>query len=180
MTTSILSRRLLVSTSIFAITAALLTMPAAPAAADTYMAGDFHNHTTCTDGTVSIETMITKSIQTFGLEWLASADHGGSGVRDCRFDDPEGDGSLSGTGKFWVDADSIGAAAIKGDVATSSGRRVMWRWQNIEEFVFPEVARMSSQLQNPLIYAGLETNAPGHEHVSMSVLGAQRAYKFLG
>lgn len=180
MTTSILPRRLLVSTSIFAITAALLTMPAAPAAADTYMAGDFHNHTTCTDGTVSIETMITKSIQTFGLEWLASADHGGNGVRDCRFDDPEGNGSVSGSGKFWIDADSIGVAALKGDPVTSGGRRAMWRWQNIEEFVFPEVARMSNQLQNPLIYAGLETNAPGHEHVSMAALGAQRAYNFSG
>lgn len=39
---------------------------------------------------------------------------------------------------------------------------------------------MSAQLQNPLIYAGLETNAPGHEHVSMSALGAQRAYNFSG
>lgn len=112
MTTSILSRRLLVSTSIFAITAALLTMPTAPAVADTYMSGDFHNHTTCTDGTVSIETMITKSIQTFGLEWMASADHGGSGVRDCRFDDPEGNGSISGSGKFWEE--TVTVAGLKG------------------------------------------------------------------
>lgn len=172
MTSEALSRRMLASVSVLAMVTGLLAAPTAPAVADSYMAGDFHNHTTCTDGTVSIETMVTKSIQTFGLEWLSSADHGGTGVRDCRFDDPEGDGSVSGSGKFWID--TIGAAAVKGDNVTSSGRRAMWRWQMIEEFVFPEVARLSQQMQKPMIYAGLETNAPGHEHVSMSVIGAQR------
>src|SRR5262245_63043449 len=128
---------------------------------DTYMAGDFHNHTTCTDGTVSIETMITKSIKTFDLEWMASADHGGSGTRDCRIDDPEGDSSKTGSGALWEQ--TIGAAALKGDVLLSTANtpdtlphRAMWRWQMIEEIVFPEVARLSKQLRNPMLYAGLE------------------------
>src|ERR1700752_4114552 len=99
---------------------ALITgvLAAAPASAhnddpdtDSYMAGDFHNHTTCTDGTVSIETMITTSIKTFDLEWLASADHGGTGTRDCRFNDPEFDSSRTGEGKLWEE--TIGAAALK-------------------------------------------------------------------
>ena len=152
---------------------------------DSYMAGDFHNHTTCTDGTVSIETMITKSIKTFDLEWMASADHGGTGTRDCRIDDPEGDSSKTGTGKLWEQ--TIGAAAIKGDVTTSTNNspdglphRQMWRWQMIEEFTFPEVARLAKQFKNPMLYAGLETNVPGHEHTSTTVLGAQKAFNFNG
>src|SRR5215475_9904351 len=84
MTSGILSRRLLASASVLAMATGFLAAPTVPAVADSYMAGDFHNHTTCTDGTVSIETMITKSIQTFGLEWVASVDHGGTGTRDCR------------------------------------------------------------------------------------------------
>jgi len=152
---------------------------------DSYMAGDFHNHTTCTDGTVSIETMIRQSITTYGLEWLAQAGHGGSGTRDCRIDDPEGDSSKTGTGALWEQ--TIGADAIKGDVITSTSNspdglahRAMWRWQMLSEYVFPEVARMSKTLKNPMLYAGLETNAPGHEHVSSTALGAQRAYNWNG
>jgi hypothetical protein len=152
---------------------------------DSYMAGDFHNHTTCTDGTVSLETMITASIKTYDLEWLASADHGGTNTRDCRFDDPEGDSSKTGSGKLWEQ--TIGAAALLGDVATSTSNspdglahRLMWRWQSIRDFVYPEVARMSKQLRNPMLYVGLETNVPGHEHTSTAVLGEQKPWVWRG
>src|SRR5262245_22596286 len=185
MTCGALSRRLLASASVLAMATGILAAPTTPAVADSYMAGDFHNHTTCTDGTVSIETMVTKSIQTFGLEWLASADHGGTGTRDCRIDDPEGDSSKTGSGKLWEQ--TIGAPAIKGDVVTSTANspdgaahRAMWRWQMIEEIVFPEVARLSKQLQKPMIYAGLESNVPGHEHLSMTILGAQKPENWSG
>jgi hypothetical protein len=187
-----LRSQLLVHVSALGLIAGLLA--AGPASAqddrdnaktDTYMAGDFHNHTTCTDGTVSIETMITKSIKTFELEWLASADHGGTGTRDCRIDDPEGDSSKTGSGKLWEQ--TIGAAALKGDVVNSTSNspdglahRAMWRWQMIEEFVFPEVARMSKKLRNPMLYAGLESNVPGHEHLSMTVLSGQQPFNWNG
>ena len=187
-----LRSQLLVHVSALGLIAGLLA--AGPASAqddrdnaktDTYMAGDFHNHTTCTDGTVSIETMITKSIKTFELEWLASADHGGTGTRDCRIDDPEGDSSKTGSGKLWEQ--TIGAAALKGDVVNSTSNspdglahRSMWRWQMIEEFVFPEVARMSKKLRNPMLYAGLESNVPGHEHLSMTVLSGQQPFNWNG
>jgi hypothetical protein len=162
-----------------------LAAPTMPAVADGYMAGDFHNHTTCTDGTVSIETMVTKSIQTFGLEWLATVDHGGTGTRDCRIDDPEGDSSKTGSGKLWEQ--TIGAAAIKGDINPSpnnspdgAAHRAMWRWQMIEEFQFPEAARLSKQFQKPMLYSALESNVPGHEHLSMTVIGAQRPENWSG
>jgi hypothetical protein len=186
MTSGVLSRRLLASASVLAMATGLLAAPTVPAVADSYMAGDFHNHTTCTDGTVSIETMVTKSIQTFGLEWLASVDHGGTGTRDCRIDDPEFDSSRTGTGKLWEE--TIGAAAIKGDVINSNLatpnppalHRAMWRWQMIEEFQYPETARLSKLFQKPMLYAALESNVPGHEHLSMTAIGAQKPENWTG
>ncbi len=160
---------------------------------DSYMAGDFHNHTTCTDGTVSVETMVTTSVKTYDLEWLASADHGGSGTRDCRINDPEGNGPNTGEGKYWEQ--TIGAAAIEGDVLTSNSNgqlndpafppvphnpRVMWRWQMIDQIVHPEIARLSKKLHNPMLYTGLESNVPGHEHLSTTILGSQRPFNWYG
>jgi hypothetical protein len=185
MTCGALSRRLLASASVLAMVTGILAAPTTPAVADSYMAGDFHNHTTCTDGTVSIETMVTKSIQTFGLEWLATVDHGGTGTRDCRIDDPEGDSSKTGSGKLWEQ--TIGAAAIKGDVnnvTTNSpdgaAHRAMWRWQMIDEIQYPETARLSKLFQKPMLYAALESNVPGHEHLSMTIIGAQRPENWNG
>ena len=146
---------------------------------DSYMAGDFHNHTTCTDGSTSLETLIDKSINTFDLDWMAQVGHGGTGTRDCRYDDGEYDSSKTGSGKLWDQ--TIGAAAIQGDVVNSTSyspdglpHRAMWRWQMLKEYVYPEVARMSKKLRNPMLFVGIETNAPGHEHVSATVLGAQK------
>jgi hypothetical protein len=148
---------------------------------DSYMAGDFHNHTTCTDGSTSIETLVKKSINDFGLEWMAQAGHGGTTVRDCRLDDPEFDSSKTGSGRLIEDA--VGIAAIQGDVSTTTtyspdgaAHRVMWRWQSIRDIVFPEISRLSKELRNPMLYVGLETNVPGHEHVSTTVLGEQRPW----
>ena len=48
---------------------------AATKAAGTYVTGDFHNHTTCSDGSLSIKKLIDKSVKTFGLDWFMVADH---------------------------------------------------------------------------------------------------------
>src|SRR5262245_58697176 len=163
MTCGALSHRLLASASVLAMVTGFLAAPATPAVADSYMAGDFHNHTTSTDGTVSIDTMVKKSIQTFGLEWLATVDHGGTGTRDCRIDDPQFDSGKTAPGALWEE--TIGASAVKGDFFTSNlaspdgaNHRAMWRWQMIEEFQFPETARLSKELQKPMMYAALESN----------------------
>ena len=52
-------------------------------AAGTYVTGDFHNHTTCSDGSLSMKKLIDKSVKTFGLDWFVQADHGGSWARNC-------------------------------------------------------------------------------------------------
>ena len=52
-----------------------------------YVSGDFHNHTTCSDGSTSMQKLVKKStdkIDTpWGLDWFVQAGHGGSGNRNC-------------------------------------------------------------------------------------------------
>ncbi len=54
----------------------------------TYAAGDFHNHSTCSDGAVSLQKKVAKSMNRdattpWGLDWFVQAGHGGSGNRNC-------------------------------------------------------------------------------------------------
>src|SRR6186713_1342731 len=48
-----------------------------------YVTGDFHNHTTCSDGTLSLQKLVDKSVNTFGLDWFVQAGHGGNSARNC-------------------------------------------------------------------------------------------------
>ena len=52
-------------------------------AAGTYVSGDFHNHSTCSDGTLSLRKLVGKSVGAFNLDWFVQADHGGSSYRNC-------------------------------------------------------------------------------------------------
>ncbi|MCG5234864.1 hypothetical protein [Xanthobacter oligotrophicus] len=176
MKSAVLAHQLIAGASVLAV-AGGMALSSTPAFADSYMAGDFHNHTPCSDGRSSVETMVKKAVQSYGLEWLGAADHGGSSPRDCRVDDPEGDGSVTGTGKFW---DVAPVTQVKGDVAMSQGHRSMWRWQSAEEIIYPELTRLAKELNRPMLYAGIETNVPGHEHTSMTVIGNQKPQNFGG
>ncbi len=49
--------------------------------AQDYLKGDFHQHTTYTDGSFTIGYMMQKSNQ-FRLDWWANSEHGGSSVRN--------------------------------------------------------------------------------------------------
>ena len=157
-------------------TSALLLLGggAATAQAPRYAAGDFHNHTTCTDGAVSTKTMISASIEQFGLEWLVDAGHGGTSVRDCRLDDPSVNEAVSPNNYLY--ADRIPDTAFKGDLVTAQrdGRtvRAMWRWQNIQEFNYPITVEERTRLGRN-IFIGLEQIVPGHEHSSTSIINGQ-------
>ncbi|MEL7470897.1 MAG: hypothetical protein AAFN27_20765 [Pseudomonadota bacterium] len=131
-----------------------------------YLSGDKHNHTTCTDGAMAVQTVVNESLITYDLDWFAQTGHGGSGNRDCRFDDPEYDGSDSGSGDFWTN--TVGEEGIKGD--ENSGR--MWRWQSLTEFAFPLQESMGQIADEPA-WLGLEHNVPGHEHISMAITDGQ-------
>src|SRR4051794_30845347 len=68
----------------------LATVPTVAMAAKTpgkYVAGDFHNHTTCSDGSISMQKLVRKATETgngnWGLDWFVQAGHGGNGNRNC-------------------------------------------------------------------------------------------------
>ena len=167
-------------------------------AAGTYVTGDFHNHTTCSDGSISMKKLIDKAAKTFNLDWFVQADHGGSSARNCTLAEdpfepvPAGLGLASsaagpyppatypstgqpasakkGPNQTWEATLPNGRADIKGD--GSATPKAMWRWQEIKEFQYKVTEDESRARQKP-IWIGVEQNAPGHEHVSTSVLKGQ-------
>ena len=154
---------------------------AAPAYANSYLAGDMHNHTTCNDGNWSVQTMVTAALGTYGLDWLGDVGHGGAFVRDCRFDDVEGDGPKTGTGAYFEN--TVGLGAFKGDSVTSTSNnggsgshRAMWEWQIIQDYHYPEDIRVSKLLGKSVIFKGTEWNTPGHEHTDTTTLFGQKPW----
>ena len=123
--------------------------------AGTYVTGDFHNHSTCSDGSLSMQKLIDKSVKTFGLDWFVQADHGGSSARNCTLrEDPfepvapalglttsstgpfppatyptggQPATTLKGPNQSWESTLPGGRAAIKGD--GTANPKAMWRWQ---------------------------------------------------
>ena len=198
---------------------ALVSAPTAASAADKsagktpgkYVAGDFHNHTTCSDGSTSMQKLVKKSTDTgdgnFGLDWFVQAGHGGRGNRNCTlaeddslatpayplmtgntpFDFPTAAGTPQSAGPVanpvnpslsqyrgpvttW--AQTIGPAAIKGEVSGSGALQNMWRWQALQEFQYPLLEYLSANKNKPL-FLGVESVVAGHEHSSMSVITGQ-------
>jgi hypothetical protein len=168
----------------------------------TYLSGDFHNHTTCSDGSISMQKLVKKSTDKvdtpWGLDWFVQAGHGGNGNRNCTLVEDESLATpaypfLSGPTPFntatppsvsqyngpqttW--AQSIGAANVKGNapnggVALSTqANPAMWRWQSIQEFQYPLMEYLSALKGLPL-FIGMESVVAGHEHTSMSVITGQ-------
>ena len=174
-------------------------------AAGNYVTGDFHNHTTCSDGSISMKKLIDKSVKTFGLDWFVQADHGGSSARNCTLSEdpfepvvpalgltnnptgpfppatypPGGQpaSALKGPNQSWESTLPGGRAAIKGDGTATP--KAMWRWQEIQEFQYKVTEDESRARQKP-IWMGVEQNAPGHEHISTTVLQGQRPWPQAG
>ena len=48
-----------------------------------YVTGDFHNHTTCSDGSISMQKLVDKSVNTWTLDWFVQSGHGGNGTKNC-------------------------------------------------------------------------------------------------
>jgi len=171
-------------------------------AAGTYVTGDFHNHTTCSDGSLSMQKLIDKSAKTFGLDWFVQADHGGSSTKNCTVSEdsfepvapalgltnsatgpysssvtyPSGGQpatTLKGPNQTWEATLSAGRAGIKGDGTATP--KAMWRWQEIKEYQY-KVTEDQSRARAKPIWIGLEQNAPGHEHVSTNVLKGQKPW----
>ena len=158
-------------------------LPMTAAAVDrtpgTYVTGDFHNHTTCSDGSISMQKLVKKSTDTtdgnFGLDWFVQAGHGGSGNRNCTLAEDETLATpaypvIPGQGPTttWVNS----GVTVKGNVSGAGATRNMWRWQSIQEFQYPLIEYLGQAKSKPL-FLGIETVVPGHEHTSMSVITGQ-------
>jgi hypothetical protein len=155
---------------------ALALLPPSPFAQKTgqgrYLAGDFHNHTTFSDGSTGADELIRRAVVTYGLDWFAQSGHGGKWSRDGRIDDPQYDGDTNPPGNYWVN--TVGAGNLKGDYAGTGfgGKQNMWKWQIIQEFLYPITSQASMEFCKP-IWAGLEWQVPGHEHCSTGIITEQ-------
>ena len=156
-----------------------------------YASGDFHNHTTCSDGSTSLQKLVKKATDKtetpWGLDWFVQAGHGGNGTRNCTLTE---DASLdtpaypfiTGQGPSTTWAQSIGAAAVKGNTASAGATSTtplatqtnpaMWRWQSVQEFSYPVVEYLTA-LKGVPVFMGVESVVAGHEHTSMSVITGQ-------
>ncbi|MFA5984991.1 MAG: hypothetical protein WC782_13320 [Methylococcaceae bacterium] len=164
-------------------TAALATAPVAVTAGakvpGQYVTGDFHNHTTCSDGSISMQKLVKKATDTvdtpWGLDWFVQAGHGGNGNRNCTLIE---DATLEtpvypfnsalSPQTTWINSGVTPA----GDVSGSGANRNMWRWQSIQQFQYPVIEYLNAFKDLPL-FIGIETVGPGHEHISMSVITGQ-------
>ena len=160
---------------------AAVTSAAGNVSAGEYLAGDFHNHTTCSDGSTSVKTLTRKSL-TY-LDWFVHVGHSGRGSRDCRVSDFL---YLNRDSEFnrglWVNTLPGGASDIKGDPTyrtMRSGNQVnaMWRWQSLQEFNMGGIVeeRDKPGNENKEAFLGLEWVVPGHEHASAAISTGQYA-----
>jgi len=145
----------------------------------TYVAGDFHNHTTCSDGSISMQKLVKKAtdkIDTpWGLDWFVQAGHGGNGNRNCTLVEDATLGTPaypyivgSGPQTTW----ETSGVTPKGLSSGTSPNKNMWRWQSIQEFQYPLIEYLNAYKNLPL-FLGTESVVAGHEHSSMSVITGQ-------
>ncbi len=124
-----------------------------------WVAGDFHQHSTYTDGSYKISDVHGYN-QQYGLDWWANSEHGGGFTRDGRFANPN---------VYW---DSYTPNPIIGKVEMSGGHQKMWRWQSLRDYSFYDAVAARAQYNKPVIQ-GVEWNPPGHEHCSVGIITGQ-------
>jgi hypothetical protein len=153
--------------------------------ANPYVAGDMHNHNTCTDGSVSAGYAIDRSVATgvaagggtnFDLDWFTLGNHGGSGNRDCRFSDTSanlpGDTTTTWNQTLGQTIDGITITSLKGTPNGTGSSAAMWRWQSIKEVEYPIIVNRTP-MYNKVLVEGLEWIVPGHEHTDVAVIAGQ-------
>ncbi|MDB6044625.1 MAG: hypothetical protein JWM63_3176 [Gammaproteobacteria bacterium] len=152
-------------------------------ASNPYVAGDMHNHNTCTDGSVSAGYAIDRSVgkgaadaggENFDLDWFTLGNHGGSGNRDCRFSDTSaklpGDTTTHWTDTLGMTIDGITITKLEGTQPATPTN--MWRWQSVSQVEYPIVVNRTAQYHKVLV-EGLEWVVPGHEHTDVAVIAGQ-------
>ena len=114
----------------------------------TYQSGDFHNHTTCSDGSISMQKLVKKATDKtdtpWGLDWFVQAGHGGNGNRNCTLAEDAtlatpayplvraADGTVQGPTTTWQNTNP--PVQPKGLPSGTAPSQNMWRWQSIQEY----------------------------------------------
>jgi hypothetical protein len=155
-----------------------------------YVAGDMHNHNTCTDGSVAAGYAIDRSVGTgvaaaggnnFDLDWFTLGNHGGSGNRDCRFSDASanipGDTTTTWSQTLGQTIQGITVTSLKGTPNGTGTGATMWRWQSIKEIEYPIIVNRTP-MYNKVLVEGLEWIVPGHEHTDVAVISGQNPRGF--
>jgi hypothetical protein len=143
-----------------------------------YTTGDFHNHTTCSDGQISIQRLVNKSVDTYGLDWFILADHGGNGNRNCTLPDDLEVAEQSGIAELFPFVPGQGPATTwadsgqAGNIINTASTTNMARWQAVADYNYPVVEAMSRAKSKP-IWVGIESVVAGHEHSNMAVNDGQ-------
>lgn len=134
--------------------------------AQSYIKGDFHQHTTYTDGSYTIGRMMFQNNK-FGLDWWANSEHGGSSLLNARIS-----GSETGTkiSEYW---DEYIPNPIIGTKKINNGHQIMWRWQVLRDSSFAEVLKARKLYPDKTILQSYEMNIPGHEHGSLGIINNQ-------
>ncbi len=143
--------------------------PAPSGSGGTYVTGDFHNHTTCSDGSISMQKLVKKSTDKtdtpWGLDWFVQAGHGGNGNRNCTLAEDATlatpayplvfatDGTtLLGPNTSWQNTNP--SITPKGRVSGSAPNQVMWRWQSLQEYQYPITEYLAALGDKP-VFSGL-------------------------
>jgi hypothetical protein len=153
-----------------------------------WMSGDFHNHTTFTDGSWPMNDLTGPSTiakdpvldpaglykrgtastgYRYGLDFFINSEHGGAFPRD-------------GFGNKWT---SYSPLPFVGDPNPANNPVNMWRWQSeiqtsdIPGYTGPRymgnydwVLGLRDNYPGKLTMTGLEWNVPGHEHCSTAII----------
>ena len=139
-----------------------------------WVVGDFHQHSTFTDGSYSIFYMMQKNAQ-YGLDWWANSEHGGAFNRNGFYSGKDIFGGIDSNGKilsvttFW-DTYSSGVAIGNG---TDKKNPNMWRWQSLKDFSYQAIQIARKLYPNKIIFQSYEWNVPGHEHCSLGCFPEQ-------
>ena len=154
----------------------------------TYVTGDFHNHTTCSDGSISMQKLVKKSMDKkdtpWGLDWFVQAGHGGNGNRNCTLAEDASlatpayplvyaqDGTLQGPQTTWQNTNP--PVEPKGDVNGAPPSQRMWRWQSIQEYQYPLVEYLSAY-QNKPMFMGLVVRDAALQRLAARQMAAKSA-----
>lgn len=113
-----------------------------------WLAGDFHNHTFLTDGSIAAEDVFSHAFR-FNLDWIANSEHGGAYDRNPN-------------GQPWP---STGITLLGNPPAGK-----MWRWQSLLQYSYPLISKARAAYPEKLIIQGYEWNIPAHEHASVGII----------